>query len=136
MSYQSFENADRICDEFLALLSAQGINPPIGSSIEGELLALTALMNVIRNPNLAERNPDERRIISTAAGVYDLAAKVLAIRHEPEFPQLVPHLRLIAKNKLPKDHADPSVTQNQFSEHDTARKMAELYLATLAIHVG
>jgi hypothetical protein len=128
-----FQSANDIGDRFLDLLHRLGINPPIGSAIEDELLSLTQLLEVLKNPALAQ-GPNEERILRSAAGIYDLAAKVLTVEPLPEFKQFVPHLKLIGKIKV----RVASLGQNAFNEHDddTARKIAELYVGCLAAHLG
>jgi hypothetical protein len=69
-----------------------------------------------------------------AAGIHDLAAKILTVESIPEFHKFVPHLRLIAGSKV----RVASLGQNAQSAHDddTAREIAELYVGCLAAHVG
>jgi hypothetical protein len=135
VSYVSFDDADLIGDRFLALLAKLKINPPVGSRLEDDLLSITQLIDVIKDPNLA-RGSDEARTIRTAAAVHDFAAKILAIDGIDEFDRFIPHLQLISHSKLPKELADPSITQMSESLDDAARKMAELYLGTLIAHFG
>ena len=47
MSLVPFQAADDIGDRFLSLLQRNGIQPPIGSSLEDELLSLTQLVAVM-----------------------------------------------------------------------------------------
>lgn len=133
MTFVAFQHAHDIGDRFLALLSTLSIQPPPGSSLEDELLSLTQLIEVMKNPSLAPR-PDQIRVHRTAAGLHDLAAKVLSVEHIPEFSTFIPHLRLIAESKI----STASLGQNAASggRDDTARKMAELYMGCLAAHAG
>ncbi len=128
-----FTDANRIGDRFLELLSRLEIDPPLRSNLEDELLSLTELIEVTKNPNLVQ---DAKRcdIVRAAAGIHDLAAKVLSLEGIQEFREFIPHLQLISSNKV----KIASVSQIQSSEHDddTARKMAELYIGCLAAHVG
>jgi hypothetical protein len=123
MTFVPFHHADSIGDRFLALLDKCGIDPPNGSSFEDELLSLTQLMEVAKNPNLVQ-GKDQLTMLRAAAGVHDFAAKVLSVEPLPEFPAFIPHLRLIAQTKF----AAASLSQNA--------QMAELYLGCLAAHVG
>ena len=133
MSFIPFQDADDIGDHFLALLSKHNIAPPAGSSFEDELLSLTQLVEVMKNPNLAQ-GPKQVTLLRAAAGFHDFAAKVLSVAPLPEFTNFLPHLRLIAQTKI----APASLSQNVSSPYndDTARKMAELYIGCLAAHVG
>ena len=133
MTYVTFYEANDIGDRFLTLLHNRGIHPPPYSKVEDELLSLTQLIEVMKNPSLA-KGPNEVSVLREAAGLHDLAAKVLSVECLPEFDTFVPHLQLIAKHGV----RAASITQIKASsiQDDTARKMAELYMGCLAAHVG
>ena len=133
MPFVPFREASNIGDRFLALLSQHGINPPIGSGLEGELLSITELIEVAKNPNLV-RGDAATQVLRVAAGIHDLAAKVLSTEPLPDFQEFLPHLRLISQTKV----RVASLGQNSKSEHDddTARKIAELYVGCIAAHIG
>jgi hypothetical protein len=133
MSFIPFADADDIGDRFLALLTKHGIQPPVGSSLEDELLSLTQLVEVMKKPALAQ-GAKEATLLRAAAGLHDLAAKVVSVEPIEEFGTFLPHLRLIAGTKV----SVASLAQNAASAHndDTARKMAELYLGCLVAHIG
>ena len=106
MSLISFGAANHVGDRFLDLLSRFDIKPPLGSGIESELLSLTELIEVAKNPALV-KDPSRRvSILRAAIGLEDLAAKVLSIEHLPEFSVFLPHLRLDCETvKLPPLHS-------------------------------
>lgn len=133
MAIVSFIEAENIGDRFLALLSSLSIAPPSGSSLENEYLSLTELLDVAKNQNRYS-NRHSSDLLRLAAGVHDFSAKILSVSQLPEFKNFVPHLRLIAEKKIPK----ASFSQNKKGEYDddTGRKMAELYIACLAAHLG
>jgi hypothetical protein len=133
MTFIPFQNADDIGDRFLTLLKKHKIDPPTGSSFEDELLSLTQLIEVMKQPNQA-KGSRQNELIRAAAGVHDFAAKVLSTESLPEFNSFLPHLCLIAQTKI----APASLSQNMAGLYndDTARKMAELYIGCLAAHVG
>ena len=133
MTFVPFQDANDIGDRFLALLSRLGVHSPLGSSIEDELLSLTQLIEVMKNPSLAQ-GPSKVAVLRSAAGLHDLAAKVLSIEPIAEFATFIPHLRLIAETAV----RAASLGQNTASGayDDTARKMAELYMGCLAAHAG
>jgi hypothetical protein len=133
MSFVPFQDADDIGDRFLALLSKHHIAPLPTSSFEDELLSLTQLIEVMKNPSLV-RGTKQITLLRAAAGLHDFAAKVLSVEPLPEFTNFLPHLCLIAQTKI----APASLSQNVSSPYndDTARKMAELYMGCLAAHVG
>lgn len=131
MALVSFEVADRIGDCFMSLLAQHGIDPPTRSDPESEILSLTHLIEVTKHPNLAV-GTERVKTLRCAGGVHDFAAKVLSLGSGEHFQCFLPHLRLIAESK----HLAASISQNKKSAYgdDTARKMAELYLAACAFH--
>ena len=133
MTFIPFHNANDIGDRFLALLSKHDIHPPKGSYFENELLSLTDLIEVMKQPDRAS-GLREILLLRAAAGLHDFAAKVLSVEPLPEFTKFLPHLRLISETKI----APASLSQNTCSPYndDTARKMVELYMGCLAAHVG
>ena len=140
MTYVPFYEAADIGDRFLALLSKLGIDPPSGSELEDELLSLTQLIEVAKNPSLA-KGTNAVAVLRAAAGLHDLAAKVLSVKCLPEFDDFfVPHLQLIAKRGVRGVRRIPAASITQITasapSDDTARKMAELYMGCLAAHVG
>lgn len=133
MTFVPFQYAHDIGDRFLALLGKHNIHPPTTSSFEDELLSLTQLIEVMKNPDRVQGTM-QVTLLRAAAGLHDFAAKVLSAEPLPEFNSFLPHLRLIAQTKI----APASLSQNMPSPYDddTARKMAELYMGCLAAHVG
>jgi hypothetical protein len=133
MTFVPFADAEVIGDRFLALLDRHGIQPPTGSRIEDELLSLTQLMEVARNPNLVPASV-RPAVFRSAAGIHDLAAKLLSVEPIAEFAEFLPHLKLIGEGKIP----TATLGQNAASPQsdDTSRKIAELYLGCLAAHAG
>lgn len=131
--YIPFDQANEVGNRFLELLKNHGISPFHGSALEDELLSLTRLIDIFKNPSLV--SPEEgESVLSYAAGLHDLAAKVLSVEPLPEFKEFLPHLRLIAEAKITKT----SLRQNGRGniQDDTSRKITELYLACLAAHIG
>ena len=132
MTLVPFQKADDVGDRFLALLHRHQIEPAIGSAIEDELLSLTHLLEVVKNPELAV-GEERLKVLRDAAGMHDLAAKVLSTESLPEFPKCLDHLRLIAK-------PDPAASIGQLGPgsvlDDTVRKMTELYIGCFAAHCG
>ncbi|MGY3591456.1 hypothetical protein ACVIGB_008965 [Bradyrhizobium sp. USDA 4341] len=128
-----FPHANAVGDRFLELLHKHGIEPPTGSAVEDELLSPTHLLEIFKKPALAA-GVNEEKVLRNAAGIYDLAAKVLTVEPLQEFEQFVPHLKLITKAKV----RVASLGQNASSEYDddTARKIAELYVGCLVAHLG
>jgi hypothetical protein len=130
MSLTRFRNADDIVSRFLALLTKHGITPPVNSGIEAEMLSVTELLELTKNPSAVVGRPS---LLAEAGGIFDLAAKVLAISSQPEFSSFIPHLRLFA-SRLPL--ASVAQTTPGHATDDVHRKISELYLGSLAVHVG
>jgi hypothetical protein len=133
MTLVQFQYAESVGDRFMNLLLQKGIQPPVGSDLENELLSLTQLVEVMKNPSLASR-ADQKDILRSAGALHDLAAKVLSVENLPDFATFLPHLQLIGSKKV----SVASLAQNVASgpDDDTARKFAELYVGCLAAHVG
>lgn len=133
MAIVPYPLAEAIGDRFLALLSNLNIDPPVRSDLESELLSLTNLIEIYKNPALISDRQNYDEILVAAAGLHDLAAKVLSVEGLPEFEEFIPHLRLINGGKF-----TASVGQNSRSgyDDDNARKIAELYVGCLAAHCG
>jgi len=74
MTFVPFDAANSIGDRFLDLLQRHGIQPPVGSTLEDELLSMTQLIEVMKNPALAQ-GPNQVAILRSAAGLHDFAAK-------------------------------------------------------------
>jgi hypothetical protein len=91
MSFTSFEDADDIVDRFINLLHSLDIHPAIGSKIEDEFLSPLQLLESTRNLGALANNPELR---ADAGGMYDFAAKLLAVETQPEFKSFIPHLKL------------------------------------------
>jgi hypothetical protein len=133
MSFVPYQDAKDIGDRFLAVLSARGITPPARSAVEAEMLSLVELLEIWSDPARIRQTHENALIIRQAAGVHDLAAKVLSSEKLPEFRSFEKHLKMIAEAK-----EFTTVTQNAVADgrDDISRKMAELYVGCLAIHCG
>ncbi|MFZ6675575.1 hypothetical protein [Undibacterium sp. Xuan67W] len=126
----SFDQAEKIVDRFRDLLHRYNINPPVHSVIENELLAPYEVLLRSKSPSsIAERS----NLLAEAAGMFDLAAKLLSIETHPEFATFVPHLTLFGSA-----HPLASTIQTTPGQptDDVHRKLAELYLGSLAVNVG
>jgi hypothetical protein len=133
MTFVPFCQAEAVGDRFLALLSRLHIKPPSRSSVEHELLSLTDLVEVMRDPNRATGS-NQAEVLRQAAGLHDLAAKVLSAEGLLEFETFKPHLKLLGENA----ESFSTLIQNARAAlpNDTNRKLTELYIASLAIHLA
>lgn len=129
MSVISLPLAGEVVNRFIALLHKHSITPPGGSRIESDLLSVTELLSL---PTNLSRNL-HAGLRAQGGGMYDLAAKLLAVELQPEFESFIPHLKLFASN-VP----FASVTQAgpAADTDDVHRRLTELYFGSLAIHIG
>lgn len=130
MNLIGFSQASAIVDRFLDLLDKLKITPPLHSDIESELLSVTELLDIARNPCANAARPS---LLAKAGGIFDLAVKLLSIESQAEFNTFIPHLQLFA-SKLPLASVIQTTSGN--STDDVHRKLVELYLGSLAVHVG
>lgn len=133
MTYVPYQNAKEIAARFLKLLDDRRISLPTGSGAEDEMLALVDLLDMWRNPERMRGIASEAEVIRCAAGIHDLAAKVLAAEQLPEFASFDDHLRMVASAR-----EFTSIAQNTDADprDQISNKMAELYVGALAIHCG
>jgi hypothetical protein len=127
VSYPSFERATEVVDQFLNLLADHGVDLSPDSRAESEALAMIDIFDLWKNP--ARRPTDPRPIARAAMGFVDLAGKVMGVKDHPDFPQLLPHLKMLSKT---------TVLQNAASlvTDDAANKVIELYVACLVMTFG
>jgi len=130
MTLIPYAYANAVVDEFHALLSTHKINPPARSKAENDLFSMAELLEIWRDPQGRIAQPC---LIRAAAGAHDLASKVLCARGLPEFPAVLPHLKLMAEAP---DFSRVILMDKGDGRDDLSRKYAELYLACLAIHCG
>ena len=133
MPFIPYHTANDVADLFLELLRRRNINPPQGGAAEGELLALTDLLEIWRNPNSIRNTHNEAQTIRSAAAIHDLAAKVLSAQALPDFASFEAHLALIAQAK---EFTTIGQIGPADGRDDISRKIAELYSGCLAVHCG
>lgn len=131
MTYVPFSRAAQIADDFLDLLTRLKIEPLNLGRIEGEFLSIIELLDAWKSGRIPSTGGEN--IIRTAAGIHDFAAKILAAQMLPEFVNFRDHLELIAKGTLQTSLSQMNVGS---AIDDAARKLVELYVASLAIHCG
>lgn len=126
MTFVSYPEAKDIVNRFIDLLARNDITPPTGSSIEAELLSIVELLQQSANlpPSI---------LLPMGGGALDLAAKILAISTQPEFSTFRPHLQLFGSDS---PLATAVQTMSGKPTDDVHRKLNELYLGSLAVHVG
>ncbi|HHQ6578268.1 TPA: hypothetical protein ACSTJ2_000194 [Serratia fonticola] len=128
MKYIKFNEAVKTTDRLIKLLHDLNINPKIGAKIESEFLSPLQLAEILHNSKVLESPP---QLLANAGGIVDLAAKILSIENQPELKDFIPHLKIFSN-----DHTFSTAVQMKKGDirDDGNRKMAELYLACLAVH--
>jgi hypothetical protein len=133
MPFVPYQAANDVADRFLELLRQRNITPPQRTKAETELLALTDLMEIWRDPVRIRNTQNEAQTIRSAAAIHDLAAKVLSAEALPDFASFEEHLKLIAQAK---EFTTIGQIAPADARDDISRKIAELYIGCLAIHCG
>ncbi len=128
MVISTFAEAAAVTDRLIALLARNDVTPAIGVRVETELLSPLDVMERARHGRPQDLPVD---LLAAAGGMYDLAAKIVAISQEPEFESFKPHLQLFAK-----PHLYTSALQSSAGHpnNDAGRKLVELYVGALAVH--
>jgi hypothetical protein len=127
----SFETIETSIDEFEALLRSYEMEIPSGSRLEEACLAVKRVVDAAQGRGGMDPREDHRETYRTFAGIFDLVANVLAVKDEPDFEQVIPHLRLLLDPKA-------GIVQNDRSSPTDAatNKLFELYMALVAMRVG
>ena len=123
-----FEPAVKLIDCFEELLARHNISIPQNANTGDDMLSMWQILKFMRDPTLA-RPKDERPLLSAGAAMFDLAAKVCAVKDGPQFPLLLPHLKLLSEGAV---HLDK---QPEYLP-DTYNKLIEIYWACLAMAAG
>lgn len=115
--------------ELESILKANGIEVPPGSSFEEAALTLVEFDDVASGRAVHDSKKDHREKWRRALSLADFAEKIVLVRDHPDFPQLIPHLRLLA--------SDFDLSQFSFTakENQENNKVFELYVAAMAMHL-
>jgi hypothetical protein len=120
--------ASDLVDRFEELLAMHGVSIPVHASTGSDMLPLWRILNTIRTGFAG--TPDDMRMEYTAGlAVHDLTAKVMAVEDHPDFPTLIPHLRMLAQGAV-------HLTQEPPADADAYNKLVEVYWATLLMAKG
>ncbi|GAB5349055.1 hypothetical protein TMRO357_02728 [Alteriqipengyuania sp. 357] len=116
-------DAMRLADELEELLEDYGISVGAHRSTGADMLSLWRVLERMRLGLPVTPNAD-RNEYAAGVAVHDLAAKVMAVRDNPAFRQLVPHLAMLAKGAV-------HLTQQPPADADVYNKLIEIYWACL-----
>lgn len=127
MQVQITEASDLV-DRFEELLATHGVSIPGHASTDADMLSLWRILSKLK-AGFAGTPDDMRRDYTAGLAVHDLAAKVMAVESHPEFPTLIPHLRMLAQGAI-------HLTQEPPAEADAYNKLVEVYWAALLMANG
>lgn len=115
-------------DRFEALLSSKGVSIRGNPSTGADMLSIYEILKQIRG---GFSGPPDGLRSEYAAGIaiHDLAAKILAVEHHPDFDSLVPHLEML-------NHGAVHLTQEPPPNADVYNKLIEIYWACLLMANG
>jgi hypothetical protein len=127
-AFTSFEEVSREVEEFEQVLASNGITIVPGSALEAMAYHLLELQRRRANPHTIDPWEDIRQAFRPALGLHDLIRRILRVRRSPDFPRLLPHLRLLNRG---------TVAQNVSAPTDqVSAKIFELLIALVAIETG
>jgi len=127
-AFTSFEEVSREVEKFEQVLASNGITIVPGSALEAMTYHLLELQRRRANPDTIDPWEDIRQAFRPALGLHDLIRRILRVRQSPDFPRLIPHLRLLNRG---------TVAQNVSAPTDqVSAKIFELLIALVAIETG
>jgi hypothetical protein len=124
-----YSDWEKLVWELEGTLKQHGIAVAAPGAFEEAALTLTELEEFRKNPESCDCTVDHREKWRRAMSLADLAEKILLVRKHPDFPQLVPHLRLLG------GMADLSQFSSTQKENQDNNKVFELYMAAMGLHV-
>ncbi len=129
MSMRTYSEWEKLVWELEKILKEHGVNVPPKSPFEEAALTLTEMEYLRQNPGAYDCTKDSREKWRRALSLADLAEKIVLVRDHLDFPQLVPHLRLLGRA------SDLSQFSFTARENQDNNKTFELYLAAMGLHV-
>jgi hypothetical protein len=127
-AFTSFAQIQKEVEEFSRILSGLGINILHGSPLENMCLTLLGLEEQRNNAALVNPMEDIRIFMRPALGLHDLLRRIIRLQSKPDFPKLIPHLRLLNSS---------SIAQNVTAATDTvAAKIFELLMGLVCLEIG
>ena len=111
------------------LLAKHGIRIHAGSAFETHVLHVLDLVDRKSRGRVWAEAEDIRPLYRTLIGVHELASLLLQVEASPEFPALLPHLRLLNEGDA-LQNARSKVTDQ------ATNKLFELYMGAVALQCG
>ena len=115
--------------KFEELLKNNGILVKKGSDLEEKIFSIFDILYKYKDESQRDYSEDFRQLFRAGAGIYDLAIKILRIENHFDFPQLIPHLKILNECNIAQNEP------NKVTDQD-ANKIIELYIASLCMRFG
>lgn len=111
------------------LLAKHGIRIQPGSALERHVLEVLDLVDRKSRGRVRAEDEDIRPLYRTLIGVHELASLLLQVETSPEFPALLPHLRLLNEGEALQNSRSGVTDQ-------ATNKLFELYMGAVALQCG
>lgn len=111
------------------LLGQYGIPIRANSPFEDSVLRVLHLVDQKRRQAVDPVNVDIRPLYRNLIGTHEFASLLLSAKDDPQFPALIPHLRLLNEGRILQNSQAPGTDQ-------AANKLFELYMGAAAVHCG
>ncbi|TRZ48803.1 hypothetical protein D4Q80_03410 [bacterium] len=117
--------------EFESLLKAKKLNIKHDSEFEKISYTILEVQEIFKEAKKAYDNKiDNRESYRKMAGLNDILRKIIYLKDNPDFEQLLPHIRLL--------FSDSKIVQNIWSpkEDQVSNKLYEFFIALIVMRVG
>lgn len=101
--FYTFENAEKMVDEFEEILKKHGIEIKNRSDLERVCLNVKEIRDLWANPPEKFNRKDIRRNLSEVMGLMDLIRKIIWLHKRPGFIQLLPYFSLLNEGSVPQN---------------------------------
>lgn len=124
-----YEEAEASALALENLLSQYGIPVRPNSPFEDSVLRVLHLVDQKRRQSVDPLTVDIRPLYRNLIGTHEFATLLISAKGDPQFPALVPHLRLLNEGRILQNTQTPGTDQ-------AANKLFELYIGAAAVHCG
>jgi hypothetical protein len=122
-----FEASDLV-DHFEEMLAEHSISVPKHSETGADMLPFRSILDRMRAGFSGTPN-ELRKEYTAAVAFHDLAAKLLEVREHSQFPDLIPHLKILVEGAI-------HLTESPPAYPDGYNKLIEVYWASLCLSAG
>ncbi len=124
-----YESAETSAFALETLLAKSGISVRPGSAFERHVLSVLHFTEQKSLGRIRAEDEDIRPLYRTLIGVHEFATLLLKCQDSPQFPALLPHLRLLNEGEALQN--TPSGGRDQ-----ATNKLFELYMGAVALQCG